>query len=95
MAESVSCPKETGCAKMFEQRDMNGLKLVYDIFKYDHQALQHILHKMNPYIAARGNSIVTDKNNAQDPFLFTAKLLEFRAEIDELIETSFANDKVI
>ena len=32
-----------------------------------------------------------DENNVKDPHLFTEKLLEFKAEIDELVNFSFAN----
>lgn len=46
---------------------------------------------MNPYILERGQKIVMEENNVKDPHLFTEKLLEFKAEIDELVNFSFAN----
>lgn len=46
---------------------------------------------MNPYILDRGQKIVMEENNVKDPHLFTEKLLEFKAEIDELVNFSFAN----
>ena len=32
-----------------------------------------------------------EENNVKDPHLFTEKLLEFKAEIDELVNYSFTN----
>ena len=46
---------------------------------------------MNPYILERGTKIVMEENNVKDPYLFTEKLLEFKAEIDELVSYSFSN----
>ena len=46
---------------------------------------------MNPYILDRGQKIVMEENNVKDPHLFTEKLLEFKAEIDELVNYSFTN----
>ena len=47
---------------------------------------------MQPYIENRGEKIVTDENNMKDPVTFTGKLLEFKAEIDVMVEKSFQND---
>ena len=90
MAEMVSS-KESGCVYMFEQKNLNELKLLYDIFKRDQNTFGLIIQKMNPYILDRGQKIVMDENNVKDPHLFTEKLLEFKAEIDELVNHSFAN----
>ncbi len=46
---------------------------------------------MNPYIIERGKKIVMDESNVKDPLTFTKKLLEFKAEIDELVSYSFSN----
>jgi len=32
-----------------------------------------------------------DEENVKDPHLFTEKLLDFKAEIDQLVQYSFAN----
>ena len=82
MAEAVSS-KDSGCVYMFEQKNLDELKLLYDVFKRD--------QKMNPYILDRGQKIVMEENNVKDPHLFTEKLLEFKAEIDELVNYSFTN----
>ena len=90
MAEAISS-KDSGCVYMFEQKNLNELKLLYDIFKRDQNTFGLIIQKMNPYILDRGQKIVMDENNVKDPHLFTEKLLEFKAEIDELVNFSFAN----
>lgn len=46
---------------------------------------------MNPYIVERGKKIVMDEANVKDPHQFTKKLLDFKAEIDELVSYSFSN----
>lgn len=46
---------------------------------------------MNPYIVERGNKIVEDETLLKDPIAFTTKLLEFKAEMDRMVETSFSN----
>ena len=90
MAEAVSS-KDSGCVYMFEQKNLNELKLLYDIFKRDQNTFGLIIQKMNPYILDRGQKIVMDEGNVKDPHLFTEKLLEFKAEIDELVNFSFSN----
>jgi len=47
---------------------------------------------MKPYIEKRGMVIVTDEANLMDPIMFTKKLLDFKAEIDTMIDYSFNND---
>ena len=90
MAEAVSS-KDSGCVYMFEQKNLNELKLLYDVFKRDQNTFGLIIQKMNPYILDRGQKIVMEENNVKDPHLFTEKLLEFKAEIDELVNYSFTN----
>ena len=90
MAEVVSS-KETGCVYMFQQKNLNELKLMFDVFRRDPTTFSLIIKKMTPYIEDRGKKIVMDEANVKDPYLFTEKLLEFKAEIDELVSFSFSN----
>ena len=64
---------------------------IRDRFKRDQQTFGLIISKMNPYILDRGQKIVMDESNVKDPYQFTEKLLEFKAEIDKLVEYSFSN----
>lgn len=90
MAEAVSS-KDTGCVHMFEQKNLQELKLLFEVFKRDQTTFGLIIQKMNPYILSRGEKIVMDETNVKDPHLFTEKLLDFKAEIDELVSFSFSN----
>lgn len=47
---------------------------------------------MNPYIAQEGGKIISDTDNLADPNKFTLQLLDFKAQMDDLIEKSFLND---
>jgi len=90
MAESVTS-KDTGCVYMFQQKNLDELKLLYEVFSRDTSTFGLIIQKMNPYIMSRGERIVMDETNVKDPVLFAEKLLEFKAEIDELVSYSFSN----
>jgi cullin 1 len=90
MADSVSS-KDTGCVHMFEQKNLDELKLLFEVFRRDTSTFGLIIQKMDPYIMTRGEKLVMDEANVKDPILFTEKLLEFKAEIDELVSYSFSN----
>ena len=47
---------------------------------------------MSPYIVGRGEAIITDQTILKDPIEFTAKLLEFKKEMEEMVSFSFQND---
>jgi hypothetical protein len=65
--------------------------LLYDVFRRDQNTFGLIINQMTPYIYTRGQKIVMDESNVKDPHLFTQKLLDFKAEIDQLVQFSFAN----
>ena len=47
---------------------------------------------MNPYIMQEGRKIVKLDTNLKDPDSFTKQLLQFKLEMDDLIEEAFLND---
>jgi hypothetical protein len=65
---------------------------MYRVFKREEESLKHIINIMNPYITARGKAIITDPKLLEEPLEFTKKLLDLKAEIDNLIEVPFNND---
>jgi len=81
---------------MFLHSRLDELKLCNAIFKRDENtegnSQRHIINKMNPYICSRGEKIVTDEALLADPFEFTSKLLALKAEMDNMVEFSFAQD---
>lgn len=90
MADSVSA-KDSGVVSMLQQKNKEELKLMFDVFRRDTNTFGLIIQRMNPYILQRGGAIVNDEANMKDPYEFTQKLLDFKAEIDDLVSYSFAN----
>jgi len=82
----------TGCDSMFQHTKLDELALMFRIFKRVDSTLKYIISKMQPYIEGRGEKIVQDENLQKDPVAFTKKLLEFKAEIDVMVEKSFQNE---
>lgn len=82
----------TGCESMFQHSKLEELAMMFRIFKRIESTLKFIIQKMQPYIEARGEKIVTDEALQKDPVEFTTKLLAFKAEIDLMVEKSFQND---
>lgn len=53
MAETVA-NKDTGCVHMFEQKNLEELKLLFKVFRRDQNTFGLIINQMNPYINMRG-----------------------------------------
>ena len=82
---------ETGCKMMFEQRNIEQLATMYSVFSRVNSTLEHIVNKMQPWIEAVGTTIVTNKELLENPLEFTTKLLNFKLEVDHIIEACFEN----
>lgn len=82
----------TGCEEMFKHKKLEELALMYRVFKRRDNTLKYIIAKMGPYIESRGDVIIQDENLLKDPIEFTAKLLDLKREMDEMVSLSFAND---
>jgi len=90
MAATVAA-KDSGCVHMFQQKNLDDLKVLYEVFSRDKSTFDIVIKIMSPYVIARGEKVVLDETNVKDPHLFVEKLLEFKAEIDELVSYSFCN----
>eukprot|EP00358_Blepharisma_japonicum_P000469 CAMPEP_0202949020 /NCGR_PEP_ID=MMETSP1395-20130829/14862_1 /ASSEMBLY_ACC=CAM_ASM_000871 /TAXON_ID=5961 /ORGANISM="Blepharisma japonicum, Strain Stock R1072" /LENGTH=743 /DNA_ID=CAMNT_0049651657 /DNA_START=12 /DNA_END=2243 /DNA_ORIENTATION=+ len=90
-AQSLSEMPGTGCVDMFQHDKRDELKMMFAIFKRSENTLQHITSKMGPYIEKRGSAIVSDQQLQQDAIEYTKALLQFKNEIDTLVEYSFDN----
>ena len=62
------------------------------MFSHDQQTYDLIIQKMKPFIIETGNKIVQSEECLKDPILFTQKLLQFKAQVDELVLYSFDNN---
>lgn len=54
-AEEISNKDSSGVKHMFQQKNSEELKLMFDIFKRDSTTFRLIIHNMNPYILDRGS----------------------------------------
>jgi cullin 3 len=65
---------------------------MYRLFKLATTALTCILDKLQDYIETKGKQIVADPELVKNPIAFTRKLLEFKSQMDEIVERAFLND---
>lgn len=84
--------KESGCEYMFNERKIEELTMMYNVFSKVDWTLKFIINRMNPYINQEGGKIVKNQENLKDPLKFTQRLLDFKNEMDKLIEDAFSND---
>lgn len=77
---------------MFQHKKLEELELMYRIFLRVDSTIKFIINKMNPYIEERGDKIIKDEALLKDPLAFTAKLLDLKREMDEMVDFSFKND---
>ena len=83
---------EMGCAYMFDNRKIEQLKLMYDVFLRVETTLKFVIAKMDPFIMQEGKKIISNEELRKDPIKFTVKLLELKAEMDQIISQAFNND---
>lgn len=77
---------------MFKDNQSDHLALMYRLFKLDPPSIKHLLYHMQTYIIEKGKSIVMDPEYIKNPVIFTQKLLDFKKEIDTLVDSSFKMD---
>lgn len=88
----VTLKESTGCKFMFNERKVDQLTMMYKVFSRVDSTLKYIIDQMNPYINIEGKKIVSNPENLKDPIKFTELLLEFKKQMDELIQEAFSND---
>ena len=62
---------DSGCAYMFNQRNVEQLSTMYKVFSRVEQTLKYIIEQMNPYIMQEGRKIIKLDTNLKDPDSFT------------------------
>jgi Cullin family/Cullin protein neddylation domain len=90
-AKTVSDMPGTGCVDMLKHDKRDELKLMFNIFKKHEACLSNITTKLSAHIEGKGSQIVSDPKLQEDAIEFTKSLLEFKSEIDGMIEYSFDN----
>ena len=81
-----------GCEEMFNGWRKDELKLVYEVFNRVDVTLKYIIDKMDPFIQKEGEKIVLAEALKDKPLEMTKKMLDLKAQIDDLIAVSFKND---
>ena len=76
---------------MLEQKSVAELKRLFQLLKRDDKTFDLLIEMFKPHIATKGKSIVTDESNMKDPIAYTQGLLDFKAEMDEVVEEAFEN----
>lgn len=90
-AKRVAEMPGTGCEEMLKNDKRDELKLMFNIFRKHEPSFVNITQKLGSFIETKGNVIVTDQKLQEDAIEFTKKLLEFKADIDKMVEHSFEN----
>lgn len=84
--------KDTGCRYMIENRREDELRLLYKCFSRDENNLGRVIHILCDYIEEFGGKMIKDEALNSNPVEFTAKLLGFKKDMDDLIAHSFNNN---
>jgi hypothetical protein len=77
---------------MIENKRVDELSLMFKCFVRDESNLNIIVSKLGEHIEAKGKTIVNDEELCKQSNVFTKKLLDFKMEIDQLLESSFRNN---
>ena len=65
---------------------------MYTVFLRVETTLKYMISKMDPFIMQEGRKIIKNEELSKDPIKFTLKLLELKAEMDNIISQAFNND---
>lgn len=65
---------------------------MYDVFLRVETTLKYMIQKMDPFIMQEGKKIIANEELRKNPINFTIKLLELKAEMDQIISNAFNND---
>ena len=81
-----------GCEEMFNGWRKDELKLVYKVFNRVKGTIKFIIDKMDPFIHNEGEKILLSEALKDKPLEMKQKMLQLKAQIDDLIAVSFKND---
>ena len=77
---------------MIENRKIDELRLMFKCFARQDSNLGAMVICLCEYIEWKGKAFVEDEALCKDPIAFTAKLLEFKKWVDDLLDQSFNNN---
>lgn len=82
----------SGCQAMFKSKNYSQLTLMFKLFRREPAMLPHMTNIMEPYIEERCMEIVEDQAMVDEPPRYVEKVLELKAELDEMVAQCFDND---
>ena len=59
---------------------------MYRLYHKVPNATYYIIEQMTPYITQEGFKLIKDEANLKNPIKFTQGLLDFKSEIDKVVE---------
>mmetsp|Transcript_81622 Transcript_81622/g.210149 ORF Transcript_81622/g.210149 Transcript_81622/m.210149 type:complete len:755 (-) Transcript_81622:486-2750(-) len=83
---------ESGCQAMYHNKKYDELTLMYKLFRREPTMLPHMTNLMEPYIEQRCTRIVDDQQMIDNPPTYIERVLELKAELDDMVSRCFEND---
>lgn len=91
-AQTVITKKGTGVKEMLNNKKLDQLRNMYELYSRVEGTLKYILLEIGPYIESRGLEVINDEELQKDPVKFTTKLLGLKKEMDEIVADCFIDD---
>ena len=91
-AQTVISKEGTGVKEMLNNKKLDELRKMYELYSRVEGTLKYILLEIGPYIESRGLEVINNEELQKDPVKFTSKLLELKKEMDEIVADCFKDD---
>merc|ERR1719424_1869141 len=83
---------ESGCQAMFKNSKYDELTLMFKLFRREPTMLPFMTAVMEPYIEERCTKIIDDQAMIDNPPTYVEKVLELKAELDDMVIKCFDSD---
>ena len=84
--------KATGFKDIFEKTEKKELKLLLRLFSRGERRITLLCEEMSRYVEHRGHLTLKNEELFKDPVNFTITLLEFKEEMERMVEELFDNE---
>ena len=85
--------KDSGCAEMLKNTQLEDLSRMYDLFSKVPDTLSLVRNCMKKELLSQGHSIIRDPECGKNPIHFISKVLKTREQYGNTIKRSFRGDK--
>ncbi len=86
---------DSGVKKMLENKKIQDLSDLFDLFQYYEPSLHEISKIFREYIEKRGNALRENKEIHKDPKKMVPKLIDLQKEINTLVLNCFKNNGIL